>query len=441
MSTQSYRNIPAAQLHFMSQHQTSSKAETLIAIFEKYGDIAALSQRQKFFAVNDVGAIAHILRDNSSAYDKHFPLYDRVKFFLGDGLLTHTGDLWRQRRKLIQPHFTHHAMPDVLAVTVEKTKAVIARWREHARNRTVINLGQELLALMLQISSEALFHYPLDYAKSHFLVNAYGCTQRNVNRAISMNPWIPSLAQWKARRTHHQIGVAIKEIIRGHVLQTPTDMLDTLLAATRCPVAALTHADIHEEMRTFLGGGHETTGSGLVWTMATLLQNPSYIEKLHSELRDVLQGRDPVYEELNSLTLTKMIFQEGLRLYPPVWVTGRRLLESDVLCGYELPKDSIVTMCMFALHRDARHWQDPDQFNPYRFEPEAVAARNKYAYLPFGAGSRGCIAQQFSMIQGPIVLAMLMQHFDFELLSNDFSYELFFTIRPKYPIFVRVKER
>ncbi|MBP9726169.1 MAG: cytochrome P450 [Gammaproteobacteria bacterium] len=441
MSTKSHRSIPLVQMGFMSQLAHLSKAEKLIALFEKYGDIVAISQREKFFAVNDVDAIGHILRDNSEAYDKHFPLYDRVKFFLGDGLLTHAGDVWRQRRKLIQPHFTHYAMPEVFSVTVEKTKEMILRWKRYAREREAFDLGQELLTLMLQISSKVLFHHELDYSKSRFLVSAYGKTQCNVNRAISMNPWFPSLAQWKARITHAQIGQAIEEIIKNHVPQVPADMLDTLLTATRCPMASLSQHDVHEEMRTFLGGGHETTGSGLVWTMATLLQHPEYVERLQHELTTVLDKRDPVYEDLPSLTLNKMIFQEGLRLYPPIWITGRRLLRPDVLCGYSIPEESTVTICMYALHRDECHWEEPDLFNPYRFTQEAVAARHKYAYLPFGAGSRGCIAQLFSMIQGPMVLAMLMQNFEFELLSNDFSHELFFTIRPKYPVYVRVKER
>ncbi|MCD8542835.1 MAG: cytochrome P450, partial [Gammaproteobacteria bacterium] len=309
--------------------------------------------------MQDVGAIQHILRDNSVAYDKNFSLYDRVKLFLGDGLLLQTGEAWRKRRKLSQPYFTHHSMPHVFHVALDKSQQMVQRWRIYAHQRVAVNLGQELASVMLQIAAEALFSTCLSFEEALHLVSLYAKTQRYVHRAISMHRWFPSIAQWRARYGSAQLKRAIDAIIHDHISQRPPDMLDSFLAATECPLMNLAKNDIRDELQTFLGGGHETTTSGFLWTMVQLLQHPHYVELLQKEIDHVLPTHDFVYEDLESLSLTKMIFQEGLRLYPPVWITARRLLEPDVLCGYSIPKETIVSICLYSLHRDLRHWIDP----------------------------------------------------------------------------------
>lgn len=434
-------DIPTIPLSLLIQIFNLNQAEKLLTIHQRYPNIVALTKKKDFLAVQDVDAIQHILRDNSVAYDKNFSLYDRVKLFLGDGLLLQTGEEWRKRRKLSQPYFTHHSMAHVFAVALDKSEQLVQRWRFYAHQRVVVNLAQELSTVMLQIAAEVLFSTSVSYEEACHLVSVYAKTQRYAHRAISMHRWFPSIAQWRARYGSAQLKKAIEAIVHHHIPQTPPDMLDSLLAATQCPVMNMTKSNVCDELQTFLGGGHETTTSGFLWTMVQVLQHPHYVDLLQKEVDSVFSGRHFFYEDLESLSLTKMIFQEGLRLYPPVWITARRLLESDVLCGYSIPKDTIVTICLYSLHRDLRHWVDPETFNPYRFTPEAIAARHKYAYIPFGAGARGCIAQLFSMTQVSVVLAMLMKHFNCELLSSDFSYDLYFTIRPSYPIYVRVTER
>lgn len=441
MSTKSHHDIPIASKKNLTDFLRSADADAWATLFEHYDGLVALAPKKKLFGTNDAQVISDILKDSHDAYDKNFTIYNRMKFMLGDGLLTRTGDVWRDRRKLLQPHFTHHAMPEIAAITVEKTNEMIQRWQRYAQKREIIDLGQELLVIALQISSQALFHCALDDKKSRYLVNTFSKLHHQVCGAISLNPFCPSLAQWRARFALFKVKRMIKKILKHHLQQVPNDMVDTLLQASRCPVAALMPADIDEEMRTFLGAGHETTASGLTWTIFHLLKHPDYMAQMQNELDTVLNEREIAYDDLVSLTFTKMIFQEGLRMYPPIWMTGRHLVKPDILLNYELPEDATVVICLYALHRNKRYWSNPDEFNPYRFTREAVAARDKHAYLPFGAGAHVCIAQLFGLTQGQIILAMLMRRFEFELLSDDFSQELLFTIRPKYPVYVRVKER
>lgn len=442
MNAKSYIEIPEiTRADLQGFLQANSEAIHWAALFKKYNGIFVAARKKKILAINDPQAIAHVLKDPHDAYDKNFSVYNRMKFLLGDGLLTRMGDVWRERRKLCQPHFTHHVMPEVGGIAIEKTLEMIQRWRECARKREVINLNEEFLVLALQISSQALLHCAFDYEKTLSIVRTFGKTHMGIQRAISLNPYFPSITQWLGRWRLNKVKKIVKEILTAHRTHSSSDLADTLLSQTRCPFAKMSEYDVEEEIRTFLGAGHDTTASSLMWTMVNLLQHPHYLARAQHEAATVLSSRDPVYEDIDSFTFTKMAWQESMRLYPPIWMTGRHSIKADMLLDYEIPQDSTVLICLYALHRHQHYWSDPEIFNPYRFTREAIAARDKFAYLPFGAGGHVCIAQLFATTQAPLILATILRHFDFELLSNDFSHQVLFTIHPKYPVYVRVKER
>lgn len=332
-------------------------------------------------------------------------------------------------------------MSEVARISIEKTQAMMARWQRYARTREVVHLNQELLTLVLQIASQALLHTGFDDRRSASLVKNFAKAHRHIRRAISLHPYVPSVSQWLGRWQLSKMKTEVKKILKQHQPNTPSDMADTLLWQQHCPVHPLTQQDIEEEVRTFLGAGHETTASSLLWTILNLLQHPRYLADVQQELSSVFAGRELRYEDISSLVVTKMALQESLRLYPPIWMTGRHLVQTDELSGYTLPTGSTIFLCLYALHRDTRFWSNPEIFNPYRFTRDAIQARDKQAYLPFGAGGHVCIAQLFAMTQMQVIVALLLQRFELELLSSDISQELLFTIHPKHPIYVRVKER
>lgn len=442
MNTKSYRDIPTLSRQDVREFsQAMSGANNWLPLFEKYDGLFAVSQKKNIYAISDPQVIAHVLKDPHDNYDKNFSIYNRMKFLLGDGLLTRTGNVWRERRKLCQPYFTHHAMPELAAITIEKTQEMLARWRECARKRDVLHLNHELLALVLQISSHTLLHCTFDYTQTLSMIKTFAKAHAHVRNAISLNPYCPSLSQWLGRWHLSKVKSMVRKILKTHQARIPGDMADALLSQLHCPVATMSERDLEEEMRTFLGAGHETTASGLIWTMVNLLQHPHYLACAQHEAMTLLSSRDPVYEDIESFTFIKMAWQESLRLYPPIWMTGRHSVKADVLLDYEIPENSTLFICLYALHRHKNYWPDPECFNPYRFTREAIAARDKFAYLPFGAGGHVCIAQLFATTQAQFILAMMLRHFEFELLSKDFSQELLFTVHPKYPVYVRVKER
>jgi cytochrome P450 len=104
-----------------------------------------------------------------------------------------------------------------------------------------------------------------------------------------------------------------------------------------------------------------------------------------------------------------------MRLYPPAWVIGRRAIEDVEIAGYRIPKDAIVLVSPYVVQRDARWYEDPLRFDPDRWTSEARAARHRFAYFPFGGGSRQCIGEGFAWMEGILVVAAIARRWSFSL--------------------------
>jgi cytochrome P450 len=167
---------------------------------------------------------------------------------------------------------------------------------------------------------------------------------------------------------------------------------------------------VHDECITVLLAGHETTANALSFALWLLGQHPDVQERLHAECAAVLKGRTPEAEDYPNLRYAEMVFAEAMRLYPPVWVTARTCAQPYELAGYPIERGSILLASQICVHHDARFYDQPERFDPERFTPENKAHRPRFAYFPFAAGSRQCIAEGLAWMEGVLVLAAVAQH-------------------------------
>src|SRR5262249_52344001 len=151
----------------------------------------------------------------------------------------------------------------------------------------------------------------------------------------------------------------------------------------------MTDQQVRDEAITIFLAGHETTANALTWTWYLLSQSPDIERRLHEEVDRVLSGRLPGTADVDRLTFVTRVVTESMRLYPPAWLIGRRAITDDYQIGeYPLPRRSIVLMSQWIVHRDARHYPDPQKFDPDRWTPEFKARLPRFAYFPFGGGPR-----------------------------------------------------
>ena len=138
----------------------------------------------------------------------------------------------------------------------------------------------------------------------------------------------------------------------------------------------------------------------------------------------------------------RKVVDETMRLYPPVPVMLRTNAEADVLCGRAIPRGSTVVVAPWIIHRHRRLWRDPVNFDPERFAPEAIAARSRYAFLPFAVGPRACVAAPLAMMQMHVAVAILAQRFRFRLVPGHAVEPAgWTTLRPSHGVRVTVEPR
>jgi len=193
----------------------------------------------------------------------------------------------------------------------------------------------------------------------------------------------------------------------------------------------MTDLQLRDEAMTIFLAGHETTANAMAWTWHLLGKARAVEAKLHEELERVLDGRTPAVEDVPKLEYTRAIIAESMRLYPPAWTMGRRAIETHTIAGHAIEPGSLVIMSQWIAHHDPRWWIEPEMFRPDRWLNETGnRARPKYAYFPFGGGSRICIGEAFAWTEAILLLATIAQQWRFVAGAAP-GLEPRITLRPK----------
>jgi cytochrome P450 len=166
-----------------------------------------------------------------------------------------------------------------------------------------------------------------------------------------------------------------------------------------------------DEMKQYLWAGTETTALTLAWSLYLLSQHPEALERIRAEARAVCGERDPQWNEIQQLTYTRMVIQETMRLFPPIWALIRIAADDDEIEGHKIKAGDKVVILAYVMHHSPRYWDAPESFDPERFAPERAKKRVKYSYLPFAAGKRSCIGGALSQIENTLALVQLLRRF------------------------------
>ncbi|PKA62465.1 Cytochrome P450 71A25 [Apostasia shenzhenica] len=167
----------------------------------------------------------------------------------------------------------------------------------------------------------------------------------------------------------------------------------------------------------FLGGA-DTSFTVLIWAMAELIWHPSLMKDVQDEIRSIVGSKEIITEEdINKLTLLKVVIKETLRLHiPGPLLVPRVASQSTQIHGYNIPKGTRVIINAWAIAKDPKHWDRPEEFWPQRFTNSNIDFRGQsFELIPFGAGRRLCPGISFGVALMECALANLLYHFNWEV--------------------------
>jgi cytochrome P450 len=345
---------------------------------------------------------------------------------LGDGLFISDGDTWRHRRRIVAPivHVSH--LPLFAPLIVEAATETADRWSAMPAGQPV-NALAEMAALAAEIICRAVFGRQLGAAHAAEIVSAFSEYQRLIGQLdltylMGLPDWLPRFHSLAIRHAARRIHTVLDEIIRdcrGRLADGEASMIRLLLEAHDAETGAhLDPAALRNEAAVIFMAGHETTANSLAWTWYLVSQAPEVENRLHAELAAVLGGRAPRFEDVPRLVYTRAVFEEALRLYPPVPVLARQALRDERIHGRAVPKGSLVMVVPWLLHRHRKYWERPDHFIPERFLPQNAGRLVRHAYLPFSTGPRICAGQAFGLTEAILCLATLAQRVRLRLAAD-----------------------
>lgn len=171
-------------------------------------------------------------------------------------------------------------------------------------------------------------------------------------------------------------------------------------------------------VQDIFSAGTDTTYTVLEWAMAELLRHPRALNILQTEVRKIANGKPNItHADLEKMHYLRAVLKETLRLHPPIPLLVPRLSTRDVkIQGYDIAAGTMVILNAWTIGRDPRTWDEPDKFKPERFLNSSVDFKGQdFELIPFGAGRRGCPGTSFAMATNELVLANLVNKFDWAL--------------------------
>ena len=427
--------------------------DTLAQLVRDHGDLVEIPvPGHRVFLVTRPEHVERVLVTREDGFARSFT-YRPLRVFLGAGLITVEGEEHARQRRLVQPLFSHQQVAAFAPMMAGAAWRCLESWDGLADGSTV-DAAAAMSALALDVVGRTLFG--ADLAADGPAVAAAVTRQLEVAALSMRNPLIlvapelglrttPGYRRWAAAaRTLDAVVTRTAAARRAAPAPgEPQDLLDVLLGAGhdgRGP----SERQLRDEMMTFLMAGHETTSTALAWALALLSTHPEARERLAEEVDSALGGSVPTAGSAASLAWTRAVVQEALRLYPPLWTIERDAVADEELDGVAVPAGSTVVVSPYLVHRNPDVWPNPEGFQPERFLPEAAPDRHRLAFIPFGAGRRGCIGRGFALLEATIALAMIAQRWELDLLPGSGPLpEASVTLRPRggLPMTLRRRRR
>jgi cytochrome P450 len=406
----------------------------------QYGDCAVLWHGWlPIWLLNHPDLIRQVLVTEVHKFQKDWRYCILGRLF-GNGLVTSSGELWLRQRRLMQPAFASRQITSYGADMVTLTRANTDSWVDGE----VRDVHADMARLTMAILVKTIFGMELR-GRAEAVVEAYAdafrCIERLMVSLWPLPPWVPTPTNLRLRRQAARLDKLLYELITERRQKEDGGDLLSVLIRTRDEEGGtgMTDLQVRDEVMTLLSAGHDTVALALTYAMYLLAEHPNASLALREELDTVLAGRLPTVADLPRLVRTEHFVREVLRLYPPIPSLTRIAVAATELGGYPLPAGTNVVMNPWVTHRDPRWFEEPEQFRPERWANGLAERLPRFAFFPFGGGTRGCIGRDFSMMEIILALATIAQRYHFTR-SDGPGWRIVpsLTLKPSGPVKLRV---
>lgn len=415
---------------------------------KEFGDTYCFSLRHNKINIltTNPDVIQHVLRKNSTNYEKPQARVDVLGEFIGKGLLIATGEYHARQRRMIQPSFHRKKLTKLVDVLDQEIERFFIDFDQKVAKNPVVELNQTFRDMTFRLMAKSIFGDSMDAATTQRFYENFTTLQNFLNR-LARHPSLLRWFTWTGKvKVYSSIAQENNQILlnliqgRRENYEPKDDILDMLLTSvyedTQEGMDAQTLAD--ESLVLFVAG-HETACNILSWIFYLLQKHPEAVEKIKTEFDTICPDGKPDFDQLLQLEYLMRVIFEAMRIYPPSWITGRIAKEDDEIGDFFIPKGARVIPFIYGLHHSEAHWDNPEEFDPERFTKEQMKTRHRFAHMPFGAGPRMCIGRNFAQLEMQMVILKFLKRYQFDLVEGQ-KIELLpaITLKPRYGVQVRV---
>ncbi|MFB6346969.1 MAG: cytochrome P450, partial [bacterium] len=358
--------------------------------------------------------------------------------FLGKGLLTTDDETHDRARRLMEPAFRRDRLRNYTETMIEETRETVGE----LQTGDEVEIYDWSRKLALRIASKVLLGMDAEAELTQKLSRNFANGLETYNVPLHLQalqgPFTP---RWQRKRARSAIRSLLStEIERRRRTKNGAENILSILIEAEEDGESFSNEEIADQLFTLLFAGHDTTISTVSWMVMLLGKHRNVHEQLVDHLNANINGLPTVDDIMDGLPYLDQVLDETLRLYPAAWVGARRTREPFEVYGEVIPEDTGIAYTSAVTHRMPEYYDDPEMFDPSRFEPDRKRNRPAGAYVPFGRGPRTCIGMNFGKLEIKTIISILLTNFHLELLpGQDFTPQWMPTLTPKNGVETRIK--
>ncbi|XP_067296553.1 cytochrome P450 3A30-like isoform X1 [Pseudorasbora parva] len=390
------------------------------------------------------------------------PLYDAVTVAEDDD--------WRRIRSVLSPSFTSGRLKEMFGIMKTHSKILVQNLGKSATREENVDIKEFFGAYSMDVVTSTAFSVDIDSLnnpKDPFVTNIKKMLKFDLlNPVFLICAIFPFIAPLMEKMEFSLFPTSVTDFFYAALQKIKSEkmasdhkkkrvdflqlMIDSQTAGKTLPgeehtEKGLSDHEILSQAMVFIFAGYETSSSTLTFFFYNLATNPEAMEKLQEEIDETFPNKAPVdYEAVMNMDYLDAALNESLRLFPVASRLERVCKKTVDINGLIIPKDMVVMIPTYALHRDPDYWSDPESFKPERFTKGNKETIDPYMYMPFGLGPRNCIGMRFAQVTMKLAIVEVLQRFDVSVCEEtQVPLELGFSglLAPKDPIKLKLMPR